>query len=1052
MSTHKSTAHSAFSLLLDRNDKSRGSDWPGFSLGSETFDQLLPEVFCIETAVACNLRCPECAIGGGLITRGKGFLSFERFRIAAERIERFCQYLYLHIWGEPMLNREIIPMIRHASQFARTNISTNGLTLTPELAEELIISGVADIIVSIDGVTQEIYEQYRVGGDVKEAFVALEMLQEFNRKHGGKVQISPQFVVFEHNQHEMAAFEKRCKALGLLPSFKAPYIRTHKSRFAYSSHPQFLRPHYPDIPSLREAMRECPNVRNVFTILMDGSVVACCHDYAKATCFGNIFEQEVLNIWNSHTYRKFRQNVIAGRAPKFCIDGCMSYFLNQPADSSENPPEAKETMFSEAQPATDLTALKKVNLCSGPRRLEGYLNIDVVPGADMQVDLERQLLPLADNSVDALVCMSAINYFSRSRALEITRDVHRVLKPGGIARFGSQDLRILAEKYLQRDHNFYSEKLPDGRDRFPGKTIADKFNEFFYGFRSGDKHCKYVYDLESLMEVFFEAGFTVVEPMHYRQSRLPDVDQIDNRPEQMFFLEAEKGQTPEAVDLESAKGVPAAGGTSEAASAPSSGGTGATMFRLAVQIWKAGERERGWQYLLKALEIDPTDKIAVALCSKILAEHRRFDDQAKLYRAYLESKPDDADVRSALEQNLATPRQAKDDLDAATRKRMTLEAINSRINPILSDRDHLAACMRWLRRAQEANPGGGVSALYYLDSQRWDVDYPETTGYIIPTFLVYARLTHDEDYRNRAKSMGDWEIAIQSPEGGAGEPVGVYGLRPRIFNTGQVILGWVALYRETGDRQYLMAARRAADWIVGNLDAEGIWRRSTYAGPRAYKSRVAWALLELYAISGIEKYREGAERVLGWILAQAHENGWFENNSLSDPHRPWTHLIGYVLVGLLEILRLNNACFDQRKVLHLLHNAAKGMKGHYLREKARAANHYVTLAATFDQDWESSDAWTCVTGTAQVEFFLRRLALHVDDSSLIEAADMLLDDLKRIQLRDDIDDANAPGGLPGAMPVGAGYCVYSIPNWGVKFFADSLLQRLVPVEQQLLIG
>jgi len=50
--------------------------------------------------------------------------------------------------------------------------------------------------------------------------------------------------------------------------------------------------------------------------------------------------------------------------------------------------------------------------------------------------------------------------------------------------------------------------------------------------------------------------------------------------------------------------------------------------------------------------------------------------------------------------------------------------------------------------------------------------------------------------------LGDWEIAIQSPEGGAGEPVGVYVMRPRIFNTGQVILGWVALFAETGDNKY----------------------------------------------------------------------------------------------------------------------------------------------------------------------------------------------------------------------------------------------------------
>jgi len=196
-------------------------------------------------------------------------------------------------------------MVRYASQFSRTNISTNGLMLTPQLAEELITSGVAEVIVSIDGVSQEVYEQYRVGGDAAKAFAALELLQHLNLKHGSPVQLIPQFIAFQHNQHEMGAFKGKCESLGLSPSFKAPYIRTNDSRFAYSDIPQLQRPHFPDLPSLRQAMGECPNPRHVFTILLDGSVVVCCHDYRGATSFGNIFEQDVLEIWNSQPYRQF---------------------------------------------------------------------------------------------------------------------------------------------------------------------------------------------------------------------------------------------------------------------------------------------------------------------------------------------------------------------------------------------------------------------------------------------------------------------------------------------------------------------------------------------------------------------------------------------------------------------------------------------------------------------------------------------------------------------------------------------------------------------------
>ena len=79
-----------------------------------------------------------------------------------------------------MLNKDIISMSQYASAFCKTNISTNGISLTTEKAEELITSGVTDIIVSIDGVTQDVYEKYRKGGNVKKAMSSLESLQYCN--------------------------------------------------------------------------------------------------------------------------------------------------------------------------------------------------------------------------------------------------------------------------------------------------------------------------------------------------------------------------------------------------------------------------------------------------------------------------------------------------------------------------------------------------------------------------------------------------------------------------------------------------------------------------------------------------------------------------------------------------------------------------------------------------------------------------------------------------------------------------------------------------------
>jgi len=978
----------------------------------------MPHVFAIETTLACDLRCPECAIGGGMVERAKGLMSFAQYKIIADKIAPYAEYVYLHIWGEPMLNPDIFRMIEYTARFAKSNISTNGQSMTPAMAERLIHSGVNDIIVSIDGATQETYEQYRVGGSLGKAFEALEMLQHFNSKSGNRVNIAPQFIVFKHNQHQMEEFSKRGACFGLEPYFKAPYIRKKDSRFQYSDFPEYARPHFPNTESLKSAMAGCSAPKDVFNVLVDGTVVACCHDYGGFTNFGNIFTGDIMEIWNGATMGEFRTALASGNTPDFCLAKCMTYFL----DEAVNAPEDARIRTA-AQPVSGGAPLN-INLCSGPAKVDGYVGIDISPAADITLDLEKDLIPFPDNSADVVACISAINYFSTERAQEIVGDVLRVLKPGGVARFASQDLRVLATKYLSNDQGFFFEKLADGRDRFPGRTIADKLNGFFYGFYSGDKHCKYVYDFASLEALFVTAGFEKVEEKKYRQSVIPDVDKLDNRPEQMFFLEAVKARDDGGYYRERALGL------------------------------AQSDPERSWQCLMKALEIDPADRNALVAALNILLTLKHYDYALKLCSVYLEKRPGDGEIGRLAQQLRQQAEQQNQEFQALAKARQPqLDGIDVRTNRVLPSPEHLAACMTWLRRAQDIHRGGGVSALYHMDEERWGVDYPETTGYIIPTFLAYANLTGNGTWRTRAIQMGDWEIAIQSPEGGAGEPVGVSGFRPRVFNTGQVLLGWVALYRATSAPRFLDAARKAADWIVSSQDADGKWVRNTYSGePKAYKSRVAWALLELYDVTGDERYRQAAESAVAWILAQAEPNGWFANNSLTDPERPWTHLIGYVLVGLHEIYRLDNARIDRAGLLELLHKAAVNMAGFYVRQKNGSGSGYTTLPGTFDRTWQSRDGWSCITGNAQLEFFLRRLAEDTGDARLLEAADNLLVDLKQIHLMDGITDPALFGGLQGAYPARGPYCTYLIPNWGVKFFADSLLQSISPLADRTCLG
>ena len=77
----------------------------------------------------------------------------------------------------------------------------------------------------------------------------------------------------------------------------------------------------------------------------------------------------------------------------------------------------------------------------------------------------------------------------------------------------------------------------------------------------------------------------------------------------------------------------------------------------------------------------------------------------------------------------------------------------------------------WLCRAQDVGTDRGIS--WGISFNRHSLpsngcfllSYPETTGYIIPTFIRLSHYFKDESYMKRAVMMGDWLLGIQMGNG-----------------------------------------------------------------------------------------------------------------------------------------------------------------------------------------------------------------------------------------------------------------------------------------------
>lgn len=367
-----------------------------------------------------------------------------------------------------------------------------------------------------------------------------------------------------------------------------------------------------------------------------------------------------------------------------------------------------------------------------------------------------------------------------------------------------------------------------------------------------------------------------------------------------------------------------------------------------------------------------------------------------------------------------------------------------RSETLRSDGEHLLAAMQWLARAQDqANCGGGLSAGYSF-RRGWLPPYPETTGYAIPTLLNFARRTGDDEWARRAVDAGDWEIDVQLPDGGVRGGQGV-NPDPVVFNTGQVMLGWCALYRHTNQARYLRAAVRAADWLVRIQERDGSWRQHTYENtPHAYHSRVAWPLLETAEAADEPRYRDAAAAQLRWVAGLAMPNGWIDAMAFRKDDDPYTHTIAYTYRGLLEsALRLPGP--EGTAAMQLARLGADRLLRRFELNKPHPHADPWPLAATLNSHWQPVDEdYSCVPGNAQIALLWLRLAgVDAADPATslrwTNSALKLLDAVKATQAIHSRHDG-IRGGVPGSSPVWGWYLRLTYPNWSAKFLADALME------------
>lgn len=279
-----------------------------------------PAVLTIEPTNTCNLRCPLCATGSGEMTRPNGQMSLLTFQQIMDKMGDDIFFLLLYHQGEPYINKHFLDFVQLAkAKNIYCTTSTNAHYFTEELIHRTIDSGLDSMIVSIDGVTQASYEQYRVKGNLNKVLDGLRRFVEIKKQRRSKIPLlALQFLVMKHNEHEIPEIKQLAKDIGvdrlLIKNIEVRSLQEARQWLPVNDRYRrynFDGEHYEVKNSNKKS---CPRPWLSTLINWDGTVVPCCFDKNAGHPMGNIVEAADLDkIWNAETFRKFRSQLLNDR-------------------------------------------------------------------------------------------------------------------------------------------------------------------------------------------------------------------------------------------------------------------------------------------------------------------------------------------------------------------------------------------------------------------------------------------------------------------------------------------------------------------------------------------------------------------------------------------------------------------------------------------------------------------------------------------------------------------------------------------------------------------
>jgi radical SAM protein with 4Fe4S-binding SPASM domain len=269
-----------------------------------------PYVYEIGIGNICNLKCPLCPVGTESELRKREFMTFDNYKKIIDDIAPYAFWVELYNWGEPFLNKDLIKMIEYAKEKnIGVGLSSNFNCITDEQIRG-IIDKLDVLIISLDGVTQETYEKYRIGGKIDVVFDNITKLMQ--EKKSSKPEIIWQYLINRYNEKEISLAKELAEKKGIRIAFKDLKLgqevrRSDKNNIDIENHKDmFTEEQIRDKRYIFNVKSPCNFLYSKMTINQDGTVSPCAAIYDQTLDFGNIVQDGLKKVWNNDKFRSAR--------------------------------------------------------------------------------------------------------------------------------------------------------------------------------------------------------------------------------------------------------------------------------------------------------------------------------------------------------------------------------------------------------------------------------------------------------------------------------------------------------------------------------------------------------------------------------------------------------------------------------------------------------------------------------------------------------------------------------------------------------------------------